>query len=111
MSLRHELINKFFQIEATFDEDTGSTREVTRSFDRAQPQLEIITVKQWKRRREPIAHGGSGIIWLEHDEDGKERAVKQISKFGTTTTPLQIDYKRELQALGHLSKVSSNNLC
>lgn len=108
MSVRPDLID-FFQLNATFDSTTRSTREVIRSSDRARLKRQIVTVKEWKRQVEPIGHGGSGIIWLEHDEDGKERAVKQIFK-ATTTTPLQTDYKRELQALGHLSKVSSNNL-
>ena len=107
MSAQSDLIN-FFQLNATFDPITRSTREVVRSSDRAQLRRQIVTVKEWKRQVEPIGHGGTGIVWLEHDEDGKERAVKQIFK-ATTTTPLQTDYKRELQALGRLSKVSSKN--
>ncbi len=107
MSARSDLIN-FFQLNATFDPITRSTREVIQSSDRAQHKRQIVIVKEWKRQVEPIGNGGSGIVWLEHDEDGKERVVKQIFK-ATTTTPLQTDYKRELQALGHLSKVSFNN--
>ena len=105
MSAQSDLID-FFQLNATFDPTTRSTREVIRSSDRAQLKRRIVTVKQWKRQVEPIGNGGSGIIWLEHDEDEKKRAVKQIFK-AKPTTPLQTDYKRELQALGHLSKVSS----
>ena len=105
MSAQSDLID-FFQLNATFDPTTRTTREVIRSSDRAQLKRQIITVKEWKRQIEPIGIGGSGVVWLEHDEDGKERVVKQIFK-ATTATPLQTDYKRELQALGRLSKVSS----
>ncbi len=104
MSAQSDLID-FFQLNATFDPTTRSTREVIRSSDRAQLKRQIVTVKEWKRQVEPIGNGGSGIVWLEHDKDGKERVIKQIFK-ATTTTPLQTDYKRELQALGRLSKVS-----
>lgn len=107
MSAQSDLID-FFQLNATFDPTTRSTSEVVRSSDRTQLKRQIITVKKWKRQPEPIGMGGSGIIWLEHDEDGKERVVKQILK-ATTTTPLRTNYKRELQALGRLSKVSSKN--
>ena len=81
-------------------------REVFRSSDRAQLKRQIVTVKEWKRQVEPIGNGGSGIVWLEHDEDGMERVVKQIFK-ATPTIPLQTNYKRELQALDRLPKVSS----
>ena len=108
MSAQSDLID-FFQLNATFNPTTRSTREVIQSSDRARLKRQIVTVKEWKRQEEPIGHGGSGIVWLEHDEDGKEsRVVKQILK-ATPTTPLQADYKRELQALGLLSKVSSKN--
>ena len=107
MSAQSDLID-FFELNATFDPTTRFTREVIRSSDRAQLKRQVITVKKWKREVEPIGIGGSGIVWLEHDEDGKGRVVKQILK-ATATTPLQTDYKRELQALGRLSKVSFQN--
>ena len=107
MSSRSDLID-FFQLDATFDPTTRCTREVIRNSDRAQLRRQIVTAKEWKRQVEPIGSGGSGIVWLEQDEDGKERVVKQIFK-ATTTTPLPTDYKRELQALGRLSKVSFEN--
>ena len=105
MSAQSDLID-FFRLDATFDPSTHSTREVIQISDRAQLKRRVVTVKEWKRQVEPIGYGGSGIIWLEHDEDGKERVVKQIFK-ATPTIPLQTDYKRELQALGRLSKVST----
>ena len=107
MSAQSDLID-FFHLNATFDAATRSTREIVRSSDRAQLKRQIITVKEWKRQVEPIGYGGSGIIWLEHNEDGESRVVKQLTK-ATATIPLQTDYKRELQALGRLSKVSSKN--
>ena len=108
MSAQLDLID-FFRLDATFNPTTRSTREAVQSSDRAQLKRKIVTVKEWKRQPEPIGHGRSGIIWLERDEDGKEsRVVKQIRK-ATPTEPLETDYKRELQALGYLSKVSYKN--
>ena len=110
MSAQSDLID-FFQLNATFNPTTRCTREVIQGSDRAQLKRQVVIVREWKRKAEPIGNGGSGIIWLEHDEDGKEsRVVKQILK-ATPTTPLETDYKRELQALGRLSKVSSKNSC
>lgn len=87
----------FFQLNATFDPSTQSS-------DRALLKRQIDTVKEWKRQAEPIGHGGTGIVCLEHEEDGKEsRVIEQILKT-TPTTPLQTNYK---QALGRLSKVGS----
>lgn len=110
MSAQSDLVD-FFELNATFDPITRSTRQVIRSSDRAQLKRQIVTVKEWKRQAEPIGHGGSGIVWLEHDEEGKEsRVVKQVLK-ATPGEDLETDYKRELQALGRLSKVSSKNSC
>lgn len=89
----------FFQLEATFNPTRRYTHEIVQTSDRVQLK------KKWKREAEPIVHGGSGILWLEHDREGNQsRVVKQIIK-GTPTTPLPTDYKRELLALGRLSKV------
>ena len=105
MSAQSDLID-LFQLNATFDSATRTTREIIQGSDRAQVKRQIVIVKEWKRQADPIGHEGSGIIWLEHAENGKEsRVVKQILK-ATPTTPLQANYKQELQALGHLSKVS-----
>lgn len=90
----------FFQLEATFNSTTRCTHEVVQTSDRAQLS------KEWKREADPIGHGGSGIVWLEHESKGNQsRVVKQILK-GTPTSPLPTDYRRELLALGRLSKVS-----
>lgn len=106
MSVQSDFIN-FFELNATFNPTTRCTREVIQRSDRAQSKRQIVTVKEWRREPEPIGYGGTGIIWLEHDEEGKEsRVVKQISK-ATPSTPLESDYRRELQAFGQLSKVSS----
>ncbi|MCJ1349791.1 hypothetical protein MMC31_008032 [Peltigera leucophlebia] len=87
-----------FQLEATFNSTTRSTHEIVQTSDRAQLK------KEWKREADPIGHGGSGIVWLEHDSEGKQsRVVKQIRK-GAATTSLPTDYKRELLALGRLSR-------
>lgn len=95
MSAQSDLID-FIQLKATFNPTTRSTHEVIESSDQARLKRQIVTVKKWKQEIEPIAMGGSGIVWLEHDEDERQsRIVKQILK-ETPTTPLQTDYKREL---------------
>ena len=110
MSAQSDMID-FFQLNATYNPTTRSTREVIHGPDRTQLKRQIVTVKEWKRQAEQIGHGGSGIVWLEHNAEGKEsRTVKLILK-ATPTTHLQTDHKRELQALGRLSKVSSKNSC
>lgn len=104
MSAQADFID-FFRLDTTFNPATHSTREVIQSSDRAQRKRQVVTVKEWKREAEPIGMGGSGIIWLEHDEEkNQSRVVKQILK-KTPTTPVETDYKRELHALGRLSKV------
>ena len=110
ISAQLDLISDFFHLDATYNRTTCSTCEVIQSFDRAQLKRQIVTLKKWKRQKEPIGFGASGTIWLEHDEDGKEsRVVKEMIKV-TPTSTLQIDHKRELHALGCLSKASSKNL-
>lgn len=105
MSTQSDLID-FFKIIAVFNPETNSTREVTQISERA--QFEPLTiVKEWKRSTKRLGRGAYGIVWLEHNHEGGEvRAVKEISK-GTPSTPLTIDYKRELLALSQLSKVSN----
>lgn len=57
------------------------TREVIQRSDRAQSKRQIVTVKEWRGQPEPIAYGGSGMIFLEQDENGEDsRVVKQNLK-------------------------------
>lgn len=101
--LAHLDLIGFFQLNAIFDPTTRSTREIIRRSDRAQLKRQVFTMKKWKIQVEPIGVGASGFIWFEHNEDGKERAVKEIPKAGTS---LRTDDRQELQALCLLSKFS-----
>lgn len=108
MSTQSDLID-YFELNAIYNPDTNSTREVTQTSDRGKFKRQVTIVKEWKRSTKRLGHGAYGIVWLEHNHEGEEfRAVKEIPK-GTPSTPLDIDYKRELLALSRLSKVSSQH--
>ena len=66
-------------------------------------KLEIV--KRW-RKKQDIGEGAFGIVWLEVEEDGSERAVKAISR--RLCSYNKIDYKKELAAMAKLSKVTSS---
>lgn len=105
MSTQSDLID-YFKLNAVYNPDTKSTREVTQTSDRTQFERQVTVVKKWRRSTKRLGCGAFGTVWLEHNHEGESRAVKEIPK-GTPTTPLSIDYRRELLALGRLSKVSS----
>lgn len=108
MSTQSDLID-YFELNAVYNSDTNSTREVTQTSDRGKFKRQVTIVKEWKRSTKRLGRGAYGIVWLEHNHEGEEfRAVKEIPK-GTPSTPLDIDYKRELLALSRLSKVSSQH--
>lgn len=108
MSTQSDLID-YFKLNAVYNPDTNSTREVTQTSDRVQFKREVTIVKEWRRSTKRLAHGAYGIVWLEHNHEGGEfRAVKEIPK-GTPSTPVNIDYNRELLALSRLSKVSNQH--
>lgn len=106
MSTQSDLID-YFKLDAFYNPENNSTLEVTQISDRVQFKRQFTIVKEWKRSTKRLGRGAYGIVWLEHNHEGEEfRAVKEISK-GTPSTPLTIDYKRELLALSQLSKVSN----
>lgn len=104
MSTQSDLID-YFKLNAVYDPDTNSTREVIQTSDRIQLKRQVTIKKEWRRSTKRLGRGACGDVWSEHNyEEGESRAVKEILK-GTPTTPLMIDYRRELLALGRLSKV------
>lgn len=106
MSTQSDLID-YFKLNAVYNPDTNSAREVTQTSDRIQFKRQITIVKEWRRSTKRLGLGAFGIVWLEHShEEGEFRAVKEIPK-GTLSTPLNSDCKRELLALSRLSKVSN----
>jgi hypothetical protein len=89
----------FFRLEATFDPISAVTREKVR----AAYGTRQTVVEEWKRKKR-LGQGAFGTVWLEEEaENGHLRAVKEVLKNGSTTA--RIDYTRELEALGRLSKV------
>ena len=94
----------YFRLDASYDPLTLVTRETVRVSDRARCKRQITVVKEWKRTKR-IGRGAFGTVWLDRNRDEETRAVKEIAKEDSGTS-LKIDYKRELLALGRLSKVS-----
>jgi hypothetical protein len=91
---------EFFKLDASFDPIRSVTHETVLAADGTRRTI----MKEWKRTKR-LGHGASGTVWLEQDmEGGHLRAVKEIEKKTSTTAP-KVDYTRELEALGHLSKV------
>jgi hypothetical protein len=92
----------FFRLDAKFDPIFAVTRENVR----AAHGTRRTVVKEWRRTKR-LGSGTFGTVWLEKEtEKGELRAVKEVAKNGLTTA--KTDYTRELEALGHLSKVSYN---
>ena len=97
-------LEEFFRLNITFDVSQGLTIE-TRSFsDRARRVRQATAVTKW-RNTTCLGQGSSGVVWLQQEDEvpDKCRAIKEIRK-GTPSAPLPVDYRRELLALGRLSK-------
>ena len=107
MSVSSDLVN-YFKLTVSLDTiDSETTIETTQTSDRAKGLRQVRVVKRWKKEKE-IGRGSFGNVWLEYEEDHPNirRAVKKISKGGGTSRSLvNVDYNRELFALGSLSKV------
>jgi hypothetical protein len=65
-------------------------------------QRRVRVTQRW-RRQDVLGHGALGIVWLEKENDGGTRAVKEVSK--NIAERASIDYRRELATLAKLSKV------
>jgi hypothetical protein len=89
-----------FHLNVTF---SGSYLEQRRAFsDRRRGLRDVIEVKTWRRTKE-LGRGGFGIVYLEEDEQGNARAVKEVPRaMGKQTT---IDPLREITAMAAFSKV------
>ena len=70
--------------------------------DRPHGLRRLKVVKRWRKKHD-IGEGTFGIVWLEVEEDGSERAVKAISR--RLCSYSKIDYRKELAAMAILSKV------
>lgn len=89
-----------FKLDTEFFPDY--VQHVSLKSDASRLQRKIRVVQRW-RRQEVLGHGTFGIVWLEKENDGETRAVKEVSKI--TAERANIDYTRELAALAKLSKV------
>ena len=92
---------EFFKLETRFLHDciehTRAVPDAARK--RRKPSKEA---KQWRRVRE-LEEGGFGVVWLEKEQDGELRAVKEIRKRDQQQN--RIDISRELLAMAYFSRV------
>jgi hypothetical protein len=100
MNSKQSELAEYFRVETQFFPDhVGHT---TYSSDPSARWRK--TEEKWYIVKE-IGRGGFGTVRLEKELEGRLRAVKVINK---RQLDPQIDYGRELQAMGMLSKVSSS---
>lgn len=92
---------EFFKLETRFlDDCIEHTRVIPDpARERRKP---IKEVKQWRRVRE-LGEGGFGIVWLEKEQGGELRAIKEIRKRDQQSN--RIDISRELLAMAYFSRV------
>ena len=97
-------LEELFRLNVTFDIPKGLFIETRNISDRARRVRQAIAVTRW-RNTTCLGQGASGVVWLQQEDEAPEkcRAIKQIPK-GTRSAPLAVDYRRELLALGRLSK-------
>ena len=93
----------YFKLDAFYDPLTLLTHETLRVPDQVQRRRQVTVEKRWKRVKR-IGRGCFGTVWLDRGENDEVRAVKEIIK-EDSGVPLEVDCKRELLALGRLSKV------
>jgi len=60
----------------------------------------VKTEKRWTKERD-LGFGGFGEVWLEKNQLGDTRAVKDVKKKRSAG----VDYYKELLAMAKLSKV------
>ncbi|KAL8785895.1 MAG: hypothetical protein Q9195_008440 [Heterodermia aff. obscurata] len=97
-------LEELFRLNITFDASKELTIETRNISDRARRVRQATTVTKW-RNTTCLGQGASGVVWLQQEDGAPEscRAVKEIPR-GTRSAPLPVDYRRELLALGRLSK-------
>lgn len=72
----------------------GILRHILFKSDRASGQRQLRYAETWTTKNK-LGEGGFGKVWLQRNESGVVRALKEIRK-DLTETP--IDYRRELEA-------------
>jgi hypothetical protein len=92
-----DLVNHF-KLETVFRQDC--TLEITRTIQSGRGRRAAKTEKK-RTKQEHLGGGTFGEVWLEKDQFGTTRAVKDIKKKRNTG----VDYYKELLAMANLSKV------
>jgi hypothetical protein len=87
-----------FKLKTEFRHDC--TIEITRTNRSEQGRRAVRTEKKWTKH-EYLGSGAFGEVWLEKDQLGDARAVKDVRKRLSTG----VDYHKELLAMANLSKV------
>lgn len=90
-----------YRLETIFDED-GVVH--TYKIDLAADQERLETKEKW-RHKQKIGAGGFGVVWLQEEEGGKVRAVKQLPRDARNA-----NYSRELATLAQVKDVSAPRL-
>ncbi len=101
MSSNSNLIDQF-KLHVQFHADY--TLHNFHTSDRARGQRKVTVQKKWRRKKK-LGQGGFGSVWLEEEQDGSLRAVKEIPQQDPSQS--DIDYKRELLAMAKFSRVSN----
>lgn len=89
-----------FQLNVAFTE--SHVEQLRLYCDRERGLRNLVEVKQWKRIKE-LGRGGFGVVYLEEDSSGKQRAVKEVPK--SMGKQKVIDPLREIIAMASFSKV------
>ncbi|KAA6411068.1 MAG: CAMK kinase [Lasallia pustulata] len=94
---------EFFKLETRFLHDCTEHTQAVPDPTRIR-RKSIKEVKQWRRVRE-LGEGGFGVVWLEEEQGGELRAVKEIRKRDQQSN--RIDIIRELLAMAYFSRDAS----
>ena len=77
------------------------TKHISYKSDRKRGLRNVKVVKTWTRGRD-VGVGSFGLVWLEVDDEGSQRAVKKLSK--RVCALYNIDIRKELAAMAVLSR-------
>lgn len=92
---------EFFKLETRFLHDCTEHTQAVPDPTRIR-RKSIKEVKQWRRVCK-LGEGGFGVVWLEEEQGGELRAVKEIRKRDQQSN--RIDIIRELLAMAYFSRV------
>lgn len=73
---------------------SGVFRHTIFKSDRARRQRQVRYAETWTTTKK-LGEGGFGKVWLQQDESGAVRALKEIRKDHASAP---VDYRRELEA-------------